>query len=67
MQVKSNWYRMGAIVLTVKRNNCKKIHCQKQPQGLFFEKIVHRFQLQIHRGNTQQVAFAPIIFTKQSY
>ena len=24
-----------------------KLHCQKQPQGLFFEKIVHRIQLQI--------------------
>ena len=23
MQVKCNWYRMGAIALTVKRKNCK--------------------------------------------
>ena len=52
MQIKCNWYRMGTIVLTVKRNNYKKLLCQKQPQGLFFEKIVHRIQLQIHRGNT---------------
>ena len=24
MQVKCNWYRMGTILLTVKKNNCKK-------------------------------------------
>ena len=23
MQIKCNWYRMGTIVLTVKRNNCR--------------------------------------------
>ena len=33
MKIKCNWYRMGIIVLTVKRNNCKKRHCQKQSQG----------------------------------
>ena len=33
MKIKCNWYRMGIIVLTVKRNNYKKLHCQKQPQG----------------------------------
>ena len=41
---------MGTIVSNAKRNNCKKLHCQKQPQGLFFEKLVHRIQLKIHRG-----------------
>ena len=51
----------GTIVLIVKRNNCKN-HCQKQPQGLFFEKIVPQTQLQIYRGNAQQVAFTPIKF-----
>ena len=66
-QVVYNWYCMGTIVLTVKNNNCKKLHCQKQPQDLFFQKIVHRMQLQIHRGNTQQVEFTPIKFAKQSY
>ena len=29
----------GTIVLTVKRNNYKRNNCQKQPPGLFFEKI----------------------------
>ena len=58
---------MGTIVLNAKRNNYKKLHCQKQPQGLFFEKLNHRIQLKIHRGmpNPAQ-AFTPIIFAKQS-
>ena len=45
MHVKCNWYRLGTIVLTVKGNSCKKqLHCQKQPQGLFFEKNIYRNQ-----------------------
>ena len=42
-----------------------KLHCQKQAQGLFFEKIVLRIQLQVYRGNAQQVAFTPTKFAKQ--
>ena len=61
MHVKCNWYRMGTIVLTVKGNNCKKqLHCQKQPQGLFFEKIIETNQ-------AKQVAYTPNKFAKQSY
>ena len=36
-------------------------------QGLFFRKFIHRIQLKTYRGNTQQVAFTPIGFAKQSY
>ena len=67
MQTTCSWYCMGTIVLTLKRNNCKKLHCQKQPQGLLKKKIVHSIQLQVYRGNAQQVAFTPIKFAKQSY
>ena len=45
MQVKCNWYRMGTILLTAKKNNCKKKKKAPLPEAaqvLFFEKIVHR-------------------------
>ena len=42
----------GTIALTVKRNNCKTA-LPEQHQGLFFEKIVPRIQLQIYRENAQ--------------
>ena len=44
-----------------------KLHFQELSQGSFFEQIVHRIQLQIYRGNTQQGMFTPIKFAKQPY
>lgn len=49
-------------VLTVKRKN---LHCQKQPQGVIFENIIHQIQLQIYKENNQQGTFTPIRFAKQ--
>ena len=58
---------MGTIVLTVKRNNFKNSIAWKSLKAYFWKKIVLRIQLQIYKGNAQQVAFTPIKFTKQSY
>lgn len=35
---------------------------QKQDQGLLFEKIVYRMQLQIYKGNRQQGRFTAVKF-----
>ena len=44
MQVKCDWYPMGAIVLIVKRNNCKTL-LPEAASGFILPKIVHQIPL----------------------
>ena len=63
MQLVPHWEQFYELL----KGTIIKLCCQKQPQGSFIEKIVHRIQRQIYRVNAQQGTFTPTKFAKQPY